>query len=77
METKPEMQETAAVETVNPLDELSVTIEAFRVRLKTMLDDSIALGRKVREVALTNKQYEREAVQARRTIEKIRLVSGF
>lgn len=62
---------------LNPLDELTANIEAMRSKLKTMFDESAALSRKVREVAIAQKQKEREYVQTKRTIERIRTASGF
>jgi len=64
-------------ESVNPLDELTANIEAMKAKLKAMFDDSAALSRKVREVALAQRQKEREYVQTKRTIERIRTASGF
>ena len=64
-------------ESVNPLDELTANIEAMKAKLKTMFDDSAALSRKVREVALAQRQKEREYIQTKRTIERIRTASGF
>ena len=61
----------------NPLDELMANIEAMKTKLKAMFDDSAALSRKVREVALAQRQKEREYVQTKRTIERIRTASGF
>ena len=62
---------------LNPLDELAATIEAMKARLKAMFDESSVMSRKVREVALAQRQKEREYVQTRRTIERIRTASGF
>jgi len=62
---------------LNPLDELMANIEAMKAKLKAMFDDSAALSRKVREVALAQRQKEREYVQTKRTIERIRTASGF
>ena len=62
---------------LNPLDELAATIEAMKGKLKAMFDESAALSRKVREVALAQRQKEREYVQTKRTIERIRTASGF
>ena len=64
-------------ESLNPLDELTANIEAMKAKLKAMFDDSAALSRKVREVALAQRQKEREYVQTKRTIERIRTASGF
>ena len=75
--------ESAPVQTVaqnheqNPLDELAATIEAMKTKLKAMFDESAAMSRKVREVALAQRQKEREYVQTKRTIERIRTASGF
>ncbi len=62
---------------VNPLDELGTSIEALKLKLKAMFDESAILSRKVREAQLLQKQKERDFVQARRAIERIRSVSGF
>ena len=62
---------------LNPLDELAATIEAMKGKLKAMFDESAAMSRKVREVALAQRQKEREYVQTKRTIERIRTASGF
>ena len=61
----------------NPLDELTANIEAMKVKLKAMFDEAGTMGRKVREVALAQRQKEREYQQTKRTIERIRTVSGF
>jgi len=57
----------------NPMEELSASIEAFKLKLKAISDESNALSRKVREVALAQKQKERDFVLARRAIERIRM----
>ena len=62
---------------LNPLDELISVIEAFKGKLKTLSDESVAMARKVREVAIDQKQKEREYVQTKKTIERIRTASGF
>ena len=62
---------------LNPLDELMANIEAMKAKLKAMFDESAAMSRKVREVALAQRQKEREYVQTKRTIERIRTASGF
>lgn len=64
-------------ESANPLDELTASIEAFKAKIKDMFDESAAMSRKVREVAIAQRQKEREYVQTKKTIEKIRLASGF
>ena len=62
---------------LNPLDELTANIEAMKVKLKAMFDEAGTMGRKVREVALAQRQKEREYQQTKRTIERIRTASGF
>ena len=71
-----EHTETAAEETaepVNPMEELNHSIEDLRGKLKTLLDESALLARKVKEAVLQQKQREREFVQAKRAIERIRM----
>ena len=58
---------------VNPLDELNANVEEFRGKLKLLLDESGVLIRKVKEVALVQKQKERDFIQARCAIERIRM----
>ena len=62
---------------LNPLDELLANIEDMKGKIKLMFDDSAAMARKVREVALAQRQKEREYLQTKRTIERIRTASGF
>ena len=62
---------------LNPLDELTANIEAMKAKLKAMYDESAVMSRKVREVAIAQRQKEREYVQTKRTIERIRTASGF
>ena len=59
----------------NPLDELAAAIDDFKTRLRAMLEESTTLSRKVKEVALSNKQKERDFVQAKRALEHIRMAS--
>ena len=66
-----EQQNAAPV--VNPLDELGTAIEDFKLKIKAMFDESMVLSRKVKEVALIQKQKERDFIQARRAIERIRM----
>ena len=66
-----EQQNAAPV--ANPLDELNANVEEFRGKLKLLLDESGVLIRKVIEVALIQKQKERDFIQARRAIERIRM----
>ena len=64
-------------EPANPLDELTANIEAMKAKLKAMFDETAAISRKVREVAISQRQKEREYQQTKRTIERIRTASGF
>ncbi len=57
----------------NPLDDLASAVDDFKTRLRAMFDESTMLSRKVKEVALVQKQKERDFVQARRAIERIRM----
>ena len=71
-----ESTETAtetAVEPVNPMEELNHSIEDLRGKLRTLLDELALLARKIKEVVLQQKQREREFVQAKRAIERIRM----
>ena len=71
-----EHTENATVETaepVNPMEELNHSIEELRGKLRTLLDESALLARKVKEAVLQQKQREREFVQAKRAIERIRM----
>ena len=63
----------AAAEPVNPMDDLNIAIEEMRGKLKTLLDESALLVRKVKEAILQQKQKEREFIQARRAIERIKM----
>ena len=65
------VEQTAPV--VNPLDELGAAVEEFKLKIKAMFEESTALSRKVKEVALIQKQKERDFIQARRAIERIRM----
>ena len=62
---------------LNPIDELTANIEAMKTKLKAMFDESSVMARKVREVALAQRQKEREYQQTKKTIERIRTASGF
>ena len=64
-------------EPVNPFDELLANIEDMKAKSKALSDDSAAMARKVREVAIAQRQKEREYQQTKRTIERIRTASGF
>ena len=63
-------------EPANPLDELTANIEAMKGKLKTMFDESAALARKVREVAIAQRQKDREYQQTKRTLERVRVATG-
>ena len=63
----------SAAPVVNPLDELGAAVEEFKLKIKAMFDESTVLSRKVKEVALIQKQKERDFIQARRAIERIRM----
>ena len=62
---------------LNPMDELTISIEAFKAKLKDMLEEAATLSRRSREVSIAQKQKEREYAQTKKTIEKIRVASGF
>ena len=64
---------TETMQEINPLEELSASIEALRSKLKVMFEESNALSRKLKEVALTQKQKERDFILAKRAIERIRM----
>ena len=67
----PVVEQAAPV--ANPLDELGTAIEEFKLKIKAMLDESAVLSRKVKEVSILQKQKERDFIQARRAIERIRM----
>ena len=62
---------------LNPLDDLSTAIEAFKAKMKASFNEVAALARKVKEAQIAQKQKERDFIQAKRAIERIRMVSGF
>ena len=62
---------------LNPLDDLGAAIEAFKAKMKSSFDEAAALARKVKEVQIAQKQKERDFIQAKRAIERIRIASGF
>ena len=64
--------DVAAVE-VNPMEELNSSIEELRGKLRTLFEESALLSRKVKEAVLQQKQREREFIQAKRAIERIRM----
>ncbi len=63
----------ASIPVVNPLDELGAAVEEFKLKIKAMFEESTALSRKVKEAAPIQKQKERDFIQARRGIERIRM----
>ena len=63
-------------EPANPIDELTTKIEAMKTALKEMFDEAAAMSRKVREVALSQRQKEREYQQTKRTLERVRVATG-
>ena len=67
------VEQSSAAPVVNPLDELNANVEEFRGKLKLLLDESGVLIRKVKEVALIQRQKERDFLQAKRAIERIRM----
>ena len=71
VQTTAQNQETEAV--LNPMDELTNCIEAFKLKIKTVADEAAQLARKVKEVQLVQKQKERDFIQAKRAIERIRM----
>ena len=58
---------------INPLEDLGNIIEAFKLKLKVAFDDLAMLSRKVKEVQIQQRQKERDFIQARRAIERIRM----
>ncbi len=58
---------------INPLEDLGNSIESFKLKLKIAIDDLAALARKVKEVQIQQRQKERDFIQARRAIERIRM----
>ena len=71
VQTTAQNQETEVI--VNPMDELTNCIEAFKLKIKTVADEAAQLARKVKEVQLVQKQKERDFIQAKRAIERIRM----
>ena len=58
---------------LNPLDDLGMAIESFKAKMKASFDEVSALARKVKEAQIAQKQKERDFIQARRAIERIRM----
>lgn len=78
-EKKMESAESKVVEShdpvpaASPLEELSNNVEELRSKLRNLLDESGILIRKVKEAAFQQKQKEREFVQTRRRLERIKM----
>ena len=70
---QPVVKTTTPEVPTNPLDDLAAAIDDFKTRLRAMFEESTVLSRKVKEVALANKQKERDFVQAKRALERIRM----
>ena len=60
----------------NPIDDLTAKIEAMKATLKEMIDDATAMGRTIREVAITQRQKDREYNQAKRVLDRVRVATG-
>ena len=60
----------------NPIDELTTKIEGMKTALKELFDEAAVMSRKVREVALSQRQKEREYQQAKRTLDRVRVATG-
>ena len=58
---------------INPLEDLGNSIETFKLKLKVAFDDLAMLSRKVKEVQIQQRQKERDFIQAKRAIERIRM----
>ena len=74
-EVKTMEQETKKpeVEPISAFDELNANVEELRSKLKSLCEDSAVLVRKIKEAALQQKQKEREFIQAKRAIERIKM----
>ena len=73
MEIANPVVEQSIAPVVNPLDELGTAIDDFKLKIKAMFDESTALSRKVKEISILQKQKERDFIQAKRAIERIRM----
>ena len=63
----------AVSEPVDPMEELNQGIDELRGKLRLLLDETGGLTRKVKEAVLKQKQKERDFIQARRAIERIKM----
>ena len=55
----------------SPIDELISIVDEFKAKLKTMTEESAVISRKAREIAIDQKQKNREYAQTKKTIERI------
>ena len=55
------------------LDDLASAVDELKAKFKLLFDDANTLSRKIKEVALTQKQKERDFILAKRAIERIRM----
>ena len=58
---------------MNPMEELGNAVEEFKLKIRTMFEEATNLSRKVKEAALAQKQKERDFIQAKRALERIRM----
>ena len=58
---------------LNPMEELGNAVEEFKLKIRTMFEEATNLSRKVKEAALAQKQKERDFLQAKRALERIRM----
>ena len=56
---------------LSPIDELISIVDEFKAKLKTMTEESAVISRKAREIAIDQKQKNREYAQTKKTIERI------
>jgi len=56
---------------LSPIDELISIVDDFKVKLKTLTEESAVIGRRAREIAIDQKQKNREYAQTKKTIERI------
>jgi hypothetical protein len=68
-----EMNKKPESEPANAFDELNANVEDLRAKLKSLCEDSTVLVRKIKEAALQQKQKEREFIQAKRAIKRIKM----
>jgi len=56
---------------LSPIDELISIVDDFKAKLKTLTEESAVIGRRAREIAIDQKQKNREYAQTKKTIERI------